>query len=245
MARIAIDPGHGGGDSGTVAINGVLEKDLNLSVALLVKRMLETHGVQTLMTRVDDSDVNLAERVAMANRNGVDAFVSIHHNSCDNPEVRGYEVFYSVLGGPGQELALSVLRRLQSLSLLPTRGAKTREGRDGGDYYYVIRYTKMPSIIVELGFLSNAADTEYCSKAEGQQAHATAISQGILNWLGYDIGTRVFADVEPGRWSEEAIRRVRDSGIMMGYPDGTFRPMRAVTREELAAVVARILDTDK
>jgi N-acetylmuramoyl-L-alanine amidase len=90
---IVIDPGHGGRDSGASA-GGVLEKDVNLDVALKLTRLLREQGMRVTLTRGDDRFISLDDRSAVANRTGADLFVSIHANACGTPSVRGIEVYY-------------------------------------------------------------------------------------------------------------------------------------------------------
>lgn len=178
MTLVVLDPGHGGKYPGAVA-GSLREKDLNLAVATCAAKMLEAHGVQVTLTRTGDEHVPLSSRAAMARE--ARCLVSIHHNSADNPRARGHEVFYSVTGR-GKDLAQAISERLKANSPLPSRGIKTRE-LGGRDYYYLIRQTDIPAVIVELGFLTNPEDARYLSSRAGQEDGARAVSQGITRWL--------------------------------------------------------------
>lgn len=96
VRRILIDPGHGGDDSGAVSRDGVLEKDVTLSLALLTARTLRRRlkDVEVLLTREDDAPVRLVRRVEMANSLNADLFVSVHCNSSFNRSLKGLQVFF-------------------------------------------------------------------------------------------------------------------------------------------------------
>ncbi len=95
VAKIVIDPGHGGHDTGTLGPTGLLEKDLVLDVALRLKKLIEKNlGSQVMMTRIDDTFVPLEERTAIANQNGADLFVSVHANASRDRSARGIETYY-------------------------------------------------------------------------------------------------------------------------------------------------------
>ncbi|MFN9622310.1 MAG: N-acetylmuramoyl-L-alanine amidase [Cyanobacteriota bacterium] len=177
--RVVIDPGHGGPDPGAVGIGGLRETDIVLDVALQVAQLLQNRGVQVLLTRTSEVDVDLPPRVALANRSGADLFVSLHANalSMDRPDVNGVETFY-FQGGRSYELALSIQRQLMAISPgTPDRGA--RPGR-----FFVIRRTVMPSVLTELGFVTGEIDAPRLADARFRQSLAAAVAKGILDVLG-------------------------------------------------------------
>src|SRR6059036_2786911 len=94
FAVVVLDPGHGGQDSGAMC-NGVLEKDLTLDVARRIDRLLEAEGMATLMTRMGDMYVSLADRAAFANRVSNCIFVSVHFNEDNKPVSSGVETYYA------------------------------------------------------------------------------------------------------------------------------------------------------
>jgi len=122
--RIAIDPGHGGFDTGTKGPRGLLEKDLCLDVALRLGALIQEQlpGAEVIYTRKDDSYVPLEERTAMANSAGADLFISVHANSSESREVRGAETYYVSLNAPQESLQVAARENLlaqSSLSDLP------------------------------------------------------------------------------------------------------------------------------
>jgi N-acetylmuramoyl-L-alanine amidase len=94
VRRIALDPGHGGDSLGTRAPLGLIEKELTLDIAERLRKLLEAHNFQVLMTREGDRTVSLEDRGRAANHAGADIFVSIHLNWIDNPAARGVETYY-------------------------------------------------------------------------------------------------------------------------------------------------------
>jgi N-acetylmuramoyl-L-alanine amidase len=95
IARIVIDPGHGGHDTGTIGPTGLKEKDVVLDVGLRLKKLLESKtGAEVIMTRSDDTFIPLEERTAIANEKGADLFISIHANASRDKRARGIETYY-------------------------------------------------------------------------------------------------------------------------------------------------------
>jgi N-acetylmuramoyl-L-alanine amidase/type II secretory pathway predicted ATPase ExeA len=140
ISRIAIDPGHGGYDTGAMGPHGLMEKNLCLDVALRLGRLIQDNvpGAEVIYTRTTDKYVSLEDRTAIANRAHADLFVSIHANSSDSPEARGVETYYlSLLASPESmrlatrenALAQSSLHDLPELIQKITRNAKIAESK--------------------------------------------------------------------------------------------------------------------
>ena len=140
ISRIAIDPGHGGSDTGAMGPHGLMEKNLCLDVALRLGRLIQQDipGAEVIYTRTTDKFVSLEDRTAIANRANADLFISIHANSSDSPEARGVETYYlSVLASPESmrlaarenALAQSSLHDLPELVEMITRNAKIAESK--------------------------------------------------------------------------------------------------------------------
>lgn len=173
---IAIDPGHGGRDPGAVGIGGLRETDVVLPVALQVASILERQGVQVVLTRRDEREIDLEPRVQTAERANADLFVSIHANaiSMDRPEVNGLETYY--YSDSGARLARYVHNSLLQATNMNDRGL--RQAR-----FYVIRNTSMPAILVELGFVTGAQDAPRLASSEWRSRMAVAIAQGLLQYI--------------------------------------------------------------
>ncbi|MEB3255418.1 MAG: N-acetylmuramoyl-L-alanine amidase [Synechococcaceae cyanobacterium] len=177
--RVVIDPGHGGPDPGAVGIGGLRETDVVLDVGLQVARLLQARGVQVLLTRTSEVDVDLPPRVALANSSAADVFVSLHANalSMDRPDVNGIETFYFA-GGRSQSLAEAIQQQLMAISPgTPDRGA--RPGR-----FFVIRRTVMPSALAEMGFVTGEIDAPRLADPAYRRRLAQAVAAGILSYLG-------------------------------------------------------------
>ena len=154
---VVLDPGHGGNDSGAVG-QGRCEKDDNLAFALSLKEKLEDSGVEVLLTREDDSFVSLEDRCTLANRHRAELFVSLHRNSAENGS--GAEVWISRAPSKKEsDLARDILDALAEVGNSQNRGVKKGYAGGLGDYY-VNSKTKMPSCLVELGFMGNSRDNE-------------------------------------------------------------------------------------
>jgi len=178
--KVVIDPGHGGPDPGAVGIGGLRETDVVLDVCLQVAQLLQARGVQVLMTRTTEVDVDLPPRVALANSSRADAFVSVHANALSRyrPDVNGIESFYfQEAGRPSRNLAAALQQQMLSISPgSPDRGVKPAR-------FFVIRRTVMPSTLVEMGFVTGALDAPRLADAAYRRRMALALATGIINFL--------------------------------------------------------------
>ncbi|HHV61809.1 MAG TPA: N-acetylmuramoyl-L-alanine amidase [Firmicutes bacterium] len=148
--RIVVDPGHGGWDPGAVGPTGLTEKEVNLRVGIALRNCLVEYGGATvLMTRWDDSDVSLEDRVQMANWWGADRFVSVHHNASYDRSLNGTQTYAYTYGSWASfDMRNKVQDRLVWGQGLPDKGAMTAN-------YYVLKYTNMPAILTEASFITN------------------------------------------------------------------------------------------
>ncbi|MDI3481541.1 MAG: N-acetylmuramoyl-L-alanine amidase [Tepidanaerobacteraceae bacterium] len=172
---IVVDPGHGGSDPGACCGN-VQEKDLNLDIGLKVKDLLEQRGAKVLMTRDKDISVNLYTRAGMANEINADLFISIHINAGENASASGTETLYY----PDPEkkaLAQAIQKSLVKAIGLADRGIVERPG------LVVTRETRMPSALVEVGFITNNNDRALLLREDFRQKAAEGIVNGIMNYL--------------------------------------------------------------
>jgi N-acetylmuramoyl-L-alanine amidase len=197
FAVVVLDPGHGGQDSGTM-VGGILEKDLTLDVAQRVDRLLQLQGLATVMTRIGDSYVSLADRVALTNRLADCIFVSIHFNEGNKPVSSGIETYYAdhqLLAAPATISWMPFLQRLtadgpnvesQSLAgFIQTGLVERTRAIDRGakpEQFMVIKNVQHPAVLVEGGFLSNKDDIVRLSTDEYREQIATGISEGIVRY---------------------------------------------------------------
>ena len=186
---VVIDAGHGGDDPGKIGINQLLEKDVNLSIALKVRQYLEAQGIKVVMTREDenglyDSDASnkkvqdMKRRVALIEETAPAITVSIHQNSYPEEYVHGAQVFYYDGSRDGQLLA----QLLQS-QLVQKLDPENHRQVKANDSYYLLKKTDVPIVIVECGFLSNQAEAELLGREEYQDRVAWAIHMGIMQYL--------------------------------------------------------------
>lgn len=179
MAKVFIGAGHGGKDSGAVSKGGLLEKDLNLSIAKACGAVLERHGVKVRLSRTRDEADPVDQEVQECNVYAPDLAVDIHNNAGGGD---GAETFHSRVGGTGKTAAQNILAEIEKLGQ-KSRGAKTRLNASGSDYYAFIRNTKAPAVIVECAFV-DSADIGIIDTEPEREKMGDAIARGILKTLG-------------------------------------------------------------
>lgn len=175
---IVLDPGHGGKDPGALK-NGAVEKEIALKVAQKVQQKLKNAGAKVYMTRTGDTYPTLEERVDFALDYNAEVFVSIHANSATSTQANGTETYYSVYGNVNQEeearLASAINTEIVENANMYNRGVKK-------DDFYVIKNMLLPSVLVELGFISNSADREKLVSDKYVEIFADSIYQGIVQY---------------------------------------------------------------
>lgn len=171
---IMIDAGHGGDDPGSVN-RDVLEKTLNLEVALKLEKALKKEGYKVIMTRSDDIGLGLYDRAKLANEAKVDLFISLHQNSFADSHVHGIEVFYNEnkKSTQGKELA-----QLIQSTLVAETGAKNR-GIRWDNKLVVTRETKMPACLIEMAYISNDAELALIQTDDYQNKVVKGIVKGV------------------------------------------------------------------
>lgn len=181
---ICIDAGHGGKDNGSESGSHV-EKDDNLRLAQAVAAYLEEKNVRVVMTREDDTFLSLEERCNIANQNNADYFVSLHRNDGE-----GYGVETWVCSGATDDtvmLAEQIMDKLDEVGIQRNRGVKEGTQKSESGNYYVNIHSDMPSCIVEMGFVGNAADNQLLE--EKLNDYAAAIGDAILSTYEIYNGT--------------------------------------------------------
>ena len=221
VKKVYIAVGHGGDDPGAVA-NGFKEKDLNLVTAIACKDELLRHGVEVNIDRTTDIELTMTQTVNACNAYAPDLAVDIHHNAGGGD---GAEVFHSINGGLGKTLAVNILDEVKAVGQ-NSRGAKTRTGENGSDYYGFIRRTTSPAVIVECAFLDNKTDVQIVDTKAEQKAMGIAIAKGILKTLGVAYKTETtptsvkYYKVQVGAFrSRENAERLRNELQGKGYAD--------------------------
>ncbi|MCI9626532.1 MAG: N-acetylmuramoyl-L-alanine amidase [Clostridia bacterium] len=173
--KVCIDAGHGGKDSGAVG-SKTHEKWIALDVASRVAQKLQNSGIDVVMTRDSDYFVELAERAKIANNAGADMFISVHCNSAVE-SARGTEVWCYPGAAEDGRLAKSIHDRLVERTGLKDRGVKEEN-------YAVLRLSRCPAALVELGFISNPQEEQTMMGFDYQDAASTAIVEGIKEFAG-------------------------------------------------------------
>lgn len=173
---IVVDAGHGGEDSGCLGF-GVYEKDINLQIAMRVKRRLEEQGFRVMMPRETDEFLSVEERVELANSYQADVYVSIHQNTYEGSDksVNGIEMWYDGADGSRDNERLA---RLIHKETIRSTGANERVLWDIADLCVTNR-TLMPACLIETGFLTNKEECRRLSAAEYQEKIAEGIVEGI------------------------------------------------------------------
>lgn len=175
---IVIDPGHGGFDPGAIGSGGLMEKDVNLSMALLVRDLLVKEGYDVLLTRDKDVFISLMERVNIANRAKARLFVSIHNNSSNSRYSEGTETFIA----PNKVNSSKLLAEILQDALV--KNLKRMDRGMKSDNFYVLKHTSMPAALVEVAFLSNAHEEALLDNTLFKEKAVTAITKAIKQYLG-------------------------------------------------------------
>lgn len=189
VLTVVIDAGHGGIDPGKVGVNDALEKDINLSIAMKLKRYLEQQNIRVIMTReadmglYEESDSNkkvrdMKNRLAIMEEIKPELVISIHQNSYPEEAVSGMQVFYYETSVEGKRLG-EIMQQTMIESLKPQKERTAK----ANDTYYLLKKTSAPIVIVECGFLSNHTEAKLLVSSEYQEKMAWAIHMGVLRYL--------------------------------------------------------------
>lgn len=201
MPVVYIDAGHGGNDGGCFE-GKIIEKNINLSIAVLVQDKLKQLGYVVVMSRSTDTYVAKEDRVKIANNISADIYISIHQNFSDVKSVNGMEVWYD---GTDTQRDSKRLALLVSQQVARSTGAVEREVRGDADFHVTGR-TQMPSCLIETGFLSNKEERAKLTSQEYQEKIASGIVQGIEYYFHPKTMYLTFDDGP----SEENTSRVLD-----------------------------------
>jgi len=186
---VVLDPGHGGEDPGAVSDSGILEKEINLNIAMEVKRLLEADGYTVLMTRTEDTLIyddtatgetamrkqDLERRKRMMDESGADIVISIHMNKFPDASVRGAQTFFTKESPDSQRLAKAIQQSIVDNADPNNRRAALVKRDD----VIITKNVQTTTIIVEGGFLSNPEEEQLLSNTEYQNKLANAIKLGI------------------------------------------------------------------
>lgn len=184
--KVVLDPGHGVETAGKRSPDGTyLEHEFNLDMAQRLKPILERHGVSVTLTRTDEHDVSLADRVSVSNAVGPDLFVSLHSNADgdgkDWTSPDGYGIYTSSAGETAErnKAARAILARAEEAGI-----KLWGSGLFHDISLYVLKYTAAPAVLIEHGFHTNKAETEKLKSPAYRALLAQVDAKGILDYLG-------------------------------------------------------------
>ena len=190
---VILDAGHGGLDGGAVGIDGTVEKDINLQITQKLKAVLELYGYNVIMTRSDDGSIHdsdaqstreqkvsdIHNREKIINEHPDALFVSIHQNHFSQEHVHGTQVFYS----RNNTLSPALAQHIQDAIVSHLQPDNKRLIKKSGTEIYLLYHSKIPSVMVECGFMSNKNDMTDLKNQEYQRVLAFSIADGITNYL--------------------------------------------------------------
>lgn len=194
---VVIDPGHGGEDGGAVGINQVMEKDINLPIALLLRDLFVNNGYRVVMTREEDCDLgdqslnsvaerkrsDMRSRVELIGEAKADLVLSIHQNHFEQSKYKGAQIFYAA------EQSKNLAEVLQKTIISDVQPENNRLAKKS-DSIFLLNKTQIPAVIVECGFISNPEEAEKLTQADYQQQLAEAIYKGACEYLGKEQGAQ-------------------------------------------------------
>ncbi len=198
-STVIIDAGHGGEDGGASSANGLVEKDVNLEIAQILRDMLEANGVDVIMTREDDrllydrntnyqgrkKKLDLAARLAIADATPDAIFISIHMNSFSDPRYSGLQVWYSPNNANSADLA-EIIRRENQTELQLNN---TRKCKEATSAINLLHNAKCPAVLVECGFLSNPDEASLFETHDYRQRVAFMLFCSITEFLNNTSNT--------------------------------------------------------
>lgn len=172
---IAIDPGHGGSNTGAGgATSGIIEKAYTLKIARELDKYLKAKKIKTFMTRTEDVELPMVDRVLMLRKEDPDILISIHLNSAESDTVKGVSTYYRYIGF--RPLSQAILKRMQELKL-------KEWGNVGSFNFGLSGPTEYPNCLVEVGYLSNRDDEKKILDPKFHKLVAQKIYLGISDWL--------------------------------------------------------------
>lgn len=195
MPTIVIDAGHGGEDGGAVSDSGVLEKDINLSIANDTYALFYMLGFDVTQTRTTDVALDSGEetirkrkvsdmkkRLEIFNSSEENTIISIHQNKFSESKYHGTQIFYSPNNPKSKQLADSIKYSVKGL-LQPDNERECKKADSG---IYLLKNTNNPAVIVECGFISNGEECKNLLDSQYQKQMAFSITAGFLSYYNTD-----------------------------------------------------------
>lgn len=178
---LVIDPGHGGEKNpGIIGAKGLMEKDVNLQIAEVLKEILQNSGAKVKVTREEDIYVPLSKRARIANENRPDFFISIHMNSFTNPSISGTEVYHYRGDKQGEILASFIIRKMTQELKTINKGVKTAD-------FYLLKSVTTSAVHLEVAYLSNPQEEKKLTDKKYIEKIAKSIADGIKEYYAYHL----------------------------------------------------------
>lgn len=196
MFKVFIGVGHGGSDPGAVGL--LTEKNVNLVQAMACRDFLIQNGVNVLISRLNDSNCDINQRIKMCNDFKPDLAIDIHNNAGGGD---GAEFYYHHGGGDSKTLAENLESEILKIGQ-NSRGIKTKLNSNNSDYFAFIRETIAPAVIAEGCFVDNVTDVQICDTVAEQQEFGKAYARAILKTLGASYAAK-FYRVQVGAYNYE------------------------------------------
>lgn len=190
---VIVDAGHGGDDGGAIGIDGTVEKEINLDIALKLEKILKFYGFNVIMTRTQDvmtcddgldslrkrkiSDIH--NRFELMRKNPDAIFISVHQNKFEDSSQHGTQVFYSGNDERSKELAEAI----QTTVTLTLQRKNDRVVKKSGSGIYLLYHAKIPAVLVECGFISNSDEVKKLKDESYRMKLAILIADGLLKYL--------------------------------------------------------------
>lgn len=185
IRRVVLDAGHGGEDGGACSADGILEKDLNLSIVFLLRDLLAANGIEVVLTRDTDTllydrsvdyhgrkkALDFAERKRIAETNADSVFVSIHMNTYPRQDCRGLQVWYS----PNHPDSRTVAQALQDSVRAHLQPENHRDIKASGSNIYLLHHLQTPAVLIECGFLSSPEEAALLNARDYQKELALSL----------------------------------------------------------------------
>lgn len=193
---VILDPGHGGMDGGAVGVDGIIEKDINLAIALKLREMLVVNGVEVLMTREEDCSIHdeglqgvrnqklsdMNNRLKLMKEHPDAIVVSIHQNQFTASQYNGAQMFYSPNAVGSEALAAISQRRFREM-LQPEN---QRETKKAGKELFLLYYAPNTAILAECGFLSNREEAHRLIGEDYQNQVAFVLFSSLMEYICYE-----------------------------------------------------------
>ncbi len=191
--NLVIDPGHGGIDAGTIGTDGAKEKDINLSIALILYDFAMVSGISAFLTRDGDYLVygenddktrsDLYNRMDYINSIENSVLISIHQNHFDDEKEWGMQVWYS----PNDDLSKILADNILKIDKLNIQQENTRLNKRSDNSYYLLYKSQVPSVMVECGFMSNNEENKKLQENVYQMQLAYSIMLGFSEFLTEEL----------------------------------------------------------